>query len=161
MLGNVVVVKSIDSFDPWEMSVHTIPNLFFLWWRSYFSCKSRKTGNFLKYSSSINWIHPAYFILLKIFLLQRNCEMVRYFSHNCQQYSPVLSTRCPVCPGPAAHQALVQHPAGWLSLGGQLPPVQPRPQREGGTPLLPGTAHWNQGCVCTWNDCTLTHWDAN
>lgn len=75
MLGNVVVVKSIDSFDPWKMSVHTIPNLFFLWWRSYFTCTSRRTGNFLKHSSSINWIHPAF-----LFYQKYSCyrEIVRW-----------------------------------------------------------------------------------
>lgn len=44
-----------------------------------------------------------------------------------------------VCIGTAAHQALVQYSAGWLSFGGQMSPLQPHKKREGGASLLSGT----------------------
>lgn len=58
-----------------------------------------------------------------------------------------------VCVGAASHQALVQHSAGRLSLGGPLSPVRPRQKREGGTSVLSGVSvmhvhfHWQHSHI--------------
>lgn len=98
-----------------------------------------------------------YCIPLCTFLHVSKCIQLLWADRSCIHSYNRANTCCLCVSGPAAHQAMVQYSVGWLSLGGQLPPLQPDPQREGGTPLLPG----NGTLATTWSCWIQALWVPN